>query len=245
MLIQGKAVLVTGAAKGIGRYIAHSFLNSGAKVAIVDLDAKRLRRTLRELRSQSEEVIALEADVRNEGDVAGVVEKVSKRFKRIDVLVNNAGIVPHFAWGVPRWSTVLAMDKDFWANVIDTNLGGTYVCTKQVLPIMEKQRSGHIINLYGAVDVGSVRSCAYAVSKEAIKTFTRYVAEEVRQANVCVLVMSPGGQPIATEDAPEEARQRLPSPEIIAGRFILAASAGMDLSGQLVAFTDGYLEPVQ
>jgi NAD(P)-dependent dehydrogenase (short-subunit alcohol dehydrogenase family) len=189
----------------------------------------------RELREMEADVLPVHVDVRDEGQVEGMVQQALDRFGRIDVLVNDAGIVPHFAWGVPRWARIRDMEKTFWDKVIDTNLGGTMLCTKHVLPHMEERRSGHVINLYGG-GAGS-GAAAYVVSKEAIRVFTRFVAEEEREFNVCVVAISPGGA-IATEDAPEEARRRMPSPESSGNRWVLAAQAGMELSGQLLDLKD-------
>jgi 3-oxoacyl-[acyl-carrier protein] reductase len=132
---------------------------------------------------------------------------------------------------------VRLLDKNFWDSVIQTNLGGTFLCTKYVLPFMEERRSGHIINLWGGGRVQNHGACAYVVSKDAIRTFTRFVAEEEREWNVCVVAFSPK-QAIATEDAPEEARKRLPGPEVLGDGFVLAAQAGMELSGKTVEYKD-------
>ncbi len=145
--------------------------------------------------------------------------------------------------GFPRWPQIRDMDKKFWDQVMDTNVDGTFLCTKHVLPQMEAQRSGHIVNLYGGASVKSLGSCAYVASKEAILAFTRYVAEEERKWNICLLAMTPG-KAVYTEDAPEEARRRLPGPETMGNSFILAAQAGMDLSGNLVIAREGRLEIV-
>jgi NAD(P)-dependent dehydrogenase (short-subunit alcohol dehydrogenase family) len=128
--------------------------------------------------------------------------------------------------------------------VIQTNLGGTFLCTKYVLPFMEAQRSGHVINLWGGGRVQNHGACAYVVSKDAIRTFTRFVAEEEREWNVCVVAISPK-QAIATEDAPEEARKRLPGPEILGDGFVLAAEAGMELSGKTVEHRNGTLVAIE
>ncbi len=234
-----KVTIVTGGAKGIGRYIAHGFAKEGAKVAIADIDTARLEKTHKELESITSEVMSSKLDVRNEEDVRRFMAQVNDRFGQIDVLVNDAAIVPHFNWGVPRWAAIRDMDKGFWDRVIETNLGGTFLCTKHVIPYMEKRRSGHIVNLFGGGrDVGA---CAYVVSKEAIRAFTRMVAEEVRGANICVVSHAPEGA-VATENAPEEARQRLPVVESLGNRFILAAQASMELSGKLLMFSDGRLK---
>ena len=238
-MLEGKVVIVTGGAKGIGRHAAKTFAQEKAKVVIADIDKELLQKTSSEL-GQFTDTLGINVDVRNEDDVRRMVDQVVKRFGQIDVLVNDAAIVPHFAWGIPRWPRIRDMEKDFWDRVIQTNLGGTFLCTKHVLPYMEARRSGHIINLYGGGGVKPPGACAYVVSKEAIRTFTRFAAEEVRESNVCVVTMSPG-VPIATEGAPEEALRRLPGPEILGNGFVLAAQLPMDLSGQMFAYQDGKL----
>ena len=238
-MLEGKVVIVTGGAKGIGRHAAKTFAQEKAKVVIADIDKELLQKTSSEL-GELTDTLGINMDVRNEDDVRRMVDQVVKRFGQIDVLVNDAVIVPHFAWGIPRWPRIRDMEKDFWDRVIQTNLGGTFLCTKHVLPYMEARRSGHIINLYGGGGVKPPGACAYVVSKEAIRTFTRFAAEEVRESNVCVVTMSPG-VPIATEGAPEEALRRLPGPEILGNGFVLAAQLPMDLSGQMFSYQDGKL----
>ncbi|MFQ5804810.1 MAG: SDR family NAD(P)-dependent oxidoreductase [Candidatus Methylomirabilales bacterium] len=238
-MLEGKVVIVTGGAKGIGRHAAKTFAQEKTKVVIADVDRERLQKTSSEL-GRLTDTLGINVDVRNEDDVRKMVDQVAERFGQIDVLVNDAAIVPHFAWGIPRWPRIRDMEKDFWDRVVQTNLGGTFLCTKYVLPHMEARRSGHIINLYGGGGLKPPGSCAYVVTKEAIRTFTRYVAEEVRESNVCVVTMSPR-VPIATEGAPDEALRRLPGPEILGNGFVLAAQLPMDLSGEIFAYKDGKL----
>ena len=238
-MLEEKVVIVTGGARGIGRHAAKTFAQEKSKVVIADIDKEWLEKTSSEL-GQLTETLAINADVRNEEDIKKMVDQVANRFGRIDVLVNDAAIVPHFAWGIPRWPPIRDMGKEFWDRVMQTNLGGTFLCTKHVLSHMEARKSGHIINLYGGGGIKPPGACAYVVTKDAIRTFTRYVAEEVRESNVCVVILSPG-VPIATEGAPEEARQRLPGPEILGNGFVLAAQLPMDLSGQIFSYKDGKL----
>jgi 3-oxoacyl-[acyl-carrier protein] reductase len=242
-MLQGKIVIVTGGAKGIGRYAAHTLAQAGGSVVIVDVDVERLHKTLSELRDLKFEAWALAADVRHEDEVRRMVHQVVDRYGQIDVLVNDAGIVPHFNWGIPRWPRVRFMTKDFWDSVIQTNLGGTFLCTKYVVPFMEARRAGNIVNLWGGGRAENHGAAAYVVSKDAIRTFTRFVAEEEREWNVCVVAFSPK-QAIATEDAPEEARKRLPGPEFLGNGFVLAAQAGMELTGKTVEHRDGNLVAV-
>ncbi|TMA13433.1 MAG: SDR family oxidoreductase [Deltaproteobacteria bacterium] len=238
-MLEGKVVIVTGSGKGIGRHAAKTFAQEKAKVVVADVNQEWTERTAREL-SPLTETLAVDVDVRSEDAVKRMVDQVMRRFGQIDVLVNDAAIVPHFAWGIPRWPRIRDMEKDFWDRVIQTNLGGTFLCTKHVLPHMEAKRSGHIINLYGGGGIKPAGSCAYVVTKEAIRTFTRYVAEEARDSNVCVVTFSPR-VPIVTEGAPDEALKRLPGPEILGNGFVLAAQLAMESSGQIFAFQEGRL----
>jgi NAD(P)-dependent dehydrogenase (short-subunit alcohol dehydrogenase family) len=235
--MEGKVVLVTGASMGIGRHAARTFAQEGAKVAVADIAP--LDKVDAELGELGADVLTINADVRREARVKAMVDRVIRRFGRIDVLVNNAAIVTHFMWGIPRWPRIPDLDKSFWDKVINTNLTGTFLCTKHVLPHMESQRSGHIINLHGGGGVGTT-AAAYSVSKDAIRTFTRFAAGEVRDSNVRVVIVSPGSA-IATENAPEEARRRMPGPESLENVFVLAAQVGMDLSGQVLQLKDGKL----
>jgi NAD(P)-dependent dehydrogenase (short-subunit alcohol dehydrogenase family) len=147
--MQGRVVIVTGGAKGIGRHAAHTLAKAGAKVVLADADAERLHKTAAEIHQLGSEVLAVPTDVRDEKDVRHLVYKVADRFGQIDALINDAGIVPHFNWGIPRWPRVRNLSYDFWNAVIQTNLGGTFLCSKYVLPFMEKRRSGNIVNLWG------------------------------------------------------------------------------------------------
>ncbi len=241
--MQGKVVMVTGGAKGIGRYAAHTLAKAGAKVALADTDVERVNKTLSEIRELKAEALAVPTDVRNENDVRRMVHEVINRFGQIDALINDAGIVPHFNWGIPRWPRVRFLSKDFWDNVIQTNLGGTFLCSKYVVPFMEERRWGNIVNLWGGGRPENHGAAAYVVSKDAIRTFTKYLAEEEREWNVCVVAFSPK-QAIATEDAPEEARKRLPGPQSLGNGFVLAAQAGMELTGKTVEHRDGKLVAV-
>src|SRR5437588_5672765 len=234
-MLENQVVVVTGASKGIGRYISHTFAQAGAKLVLADVDS--LDNVVREVKEMEAEVLPVAADVRDESQMAALMDRAASQFGKIDVLVNNAGIVPHFAWGVQRWPRVRDIEKSFfWDTVLATNLGGTFLGTKHALRHMEERGSGHIINLYGG-GAGS-GAAAYVVSKEAIKVFTRFVAEEERDHNIVVVAISPGGA-IATENAPEEARARMPGPESSGNRWVLAAQVGIDMSGQLLDLKDG------
>src|SRR5437899_385137 len=148
MALDGKIVIITGSASGIGRWTAKQFGEAGAKVVVADV--KPLDTVSADLQALEVEHLAVPTNVRDEASVKALMEKTMEKFGRIDVLHNNAAIVTHFQWaGVQRWPRVRDMDKEFWDKIIDTNLGGCFLCSKHVLPYMEAQRSGHIINTLG------------------------------------------------------------------------------------------------
>ena len=238
-MMQSQVILVTGAARGIGRYIAGTFAKEGARLAVSDIES--LDTVSIELREMGVEVLPVIADVRDEDQVSAMMRQVIDHFGRIDTLVNNAGIVTHFSWS-PRWPRIRDMDLSFWNNILATNLGGTFLCTKHVLPHMEAQRSGHVINLYGGTDPQQMGTgaCVYSVSKDAIRTFTGFVAEEERESNICVVAVAPGSA-IATEEAPEEVRRTLPGPDFVGNGFVLASQLDMEHTGQLLQLKDDQL----
>lgn len=238
-MLQGKVVVITGSGQGIGKHGAKTFAQQKAKVVIADFNEELAKKTAAEIGEVSE-ALAVKTDVRDEASVRSMIEQALKRFGQIDVLINNAAIVPHFAWNIPRWPLIADMPKEFWDRVIHTNLYGTFFGTKHVIPHMKQRKSGHIINLYGGGGLRPGGAATYMVTKDGIRTFTRYVAEEVRDDNICVVTFSPR-VPIATETAPDEARKRLPGPEVLGQGFVLAAQLPMEQSGKCFAHDNGKL----
>ena len=238
-MLEGKVVVITGSGQGIGKHAARTFAQEKAKVVIADFNLDLAKKTAAEI-DASTESIAIDTDVRSEDSVKKMIDEVIHRCGQIDIMMNNAAIVPHFAWNIPRWPLIADMQVDFWNRVIHTNLYGTFFGTKHVIPHMAKRKSGHIINLYGGGGVRPGGAATYMVTKDGIRTFTRYVAEEVRDDNICVVTFSPR-VPIATETAPEEALKRLPGPEILGRGFVLCAQLPMAQSGKCFAYENGKL----
>jgi len=270
MAVEGKVVVITGGAKGIGRWVATTFASAGARLAIADIAP--LETVVSEVEALGSEVLAVRTDVGIEDDVRSLMNQVYLRYGRIDVLVNDAGIVTHFHEGAPRWPRIRDMDLSFFDKVMHTNLGGTFLCTKHVLPYMESLNGGHIIN-FGQGTLSAERrggqpnigTCVYGVSKISIRAFTRFVAEEEREFNICVVSMGPGGgsgqeaRPresgpgipgggggIVTEDSPSWARlsTRATPVETVDDRYVLAADAPMEFSGHQITARDGNLSIV-
>ena len=238
-MLKGKVVVITGSGQGIGKHAARTFAQEKATVVIADFNLDLAKKTAAEI-GASTESIAIDTDVRSEDSVKKMIDEVIHRCGQIDIMMNNAAIVPHFAWNIPRWPLIADMQVDFWNRVIHTNLYGTFFGTKHVIPHMAKRKSGHIINLYGGGGVRPGGAATYMVTKDGIRTFTRYVAEEVRDDNICVVTFSPR-VPIATETAPEEALKRLPGPEILGRGFVLCAQLPMAQSGKCFAYENGKL----
>lgn len=238
---ESKVVIITGSAGGIGRYVARTFAQEHAKVVVCDI--KPLDNVSKDLETLETDYLAVPTDVTDEESVRNLVDTVMSRYGRIDVLDNNAAIVTHFQWGGPVWPRIAAaLDPSFWDKVIRTNLGGTFNCTRFVLPHMEAQRSGHIINMMGGSN--AVGGSPYSVSKEAIRQFTHHIALEEKEFNICAVAIGPnppGITGIATEDAPEEAQARMRNVEVVGNRFVLAALAPMELSGKRIDVQAGKL----
>ena len=238
-MLQDKVVVITGSGQGIGKHAAKTFAQEKAKVVIADFNEELAKKTAEEI-GRLTDSMAVHVDVRNEDSVKKLFGEAIERFGQIDVLINNAAIVPHFAWNIPRWPLIADMPVEFWDRVIRTNLYGTFFGAKHVIPHMAKRKSGHIINLYGGGGVKPGGAGTYMVTKDGIRTFTRYVAEEVRDSNICVVTFSPR-VPIATETAPDEALKRLPGPDILGRGFVLAAQLPMEQSGKCFAHENGKL----
>ncbi len=236
--LDGKIVVITGSAGGIGRHVAKTYAEAGASVVVADV--KPLNTVSAELKALGAEHLAVPTDVSDPGSARQLMDRTVERFGRIDVLHNNAAIVTHFHWGIPHWPRIRDLEPDFWNRVIQTNLGGTFLCSKYALPYMEAQRSGHIVNTMGDSDPRRVGAAPYSVSKHAILRFTQFLAEEEREYGICVVAMSPGGR-IATEEASPEAQAQWPGVESVGDRYVYAAQADLGLSGHLVEVEDGEL----
>ena len=184
--LAGKSVLVTGGSRGIGRAIVELFADEGANVtffykgnaaAAQDVVAKR--------REAGRDVHAVQADVTDAAACNAAVERLTERTERIDVLVNNAGVI--------RDNPLAALDDDDIRTVLDTNVGGVFNVTRAVVPYMVMQRAGTIVNLSSvAGDKGGRGQTNYAASKGAVNAFTRALAVELAPRGIRVNAVAPG-----------------------------------------------------
>lgn len=169
----GKTVLVTGAAGGLGRVIAETFLNAGANVAICDVNQTRLSSVEEEWsKTHAGKFLSQKADVTDESSLKALVDAIVSKFGRLDVLVNNAGVMDDF-------TPVGACSKSVWDRVIGINLTGTYLATKIAVNQMEAQepKGGSIINIGSNASYRGMSSgVAYTVSKAGVVGLTKNTA---------------------------------------------------------------------
>src|SRR3989339_424014 len=181
MSLKNKVILVTGASRGIGKAIAERFSNEGAIAIITSRNLKEIKDVSKRIKNS----FPVELDVADKKSVKSAVQKIISRFKRIDILINNAGIVDY--------GTLLDVDYEHIDSQISTNLLGTIYCTKEVLRYMAAEKSGIIINIgSGSGKKGAAETSVYCASKFGVTGFTESIAEEFRHHNIKVHLINPG-----------------------------------------------------
>jgi len=187
--LTGKVALITGAGRGFGRAIALAFMREGARVAANYLGSRAgAEEVVAEADRLGAEAIALRGDVAREDDVRALIAATLDRFGRLDVLVNNAGIMVR--------GPLLRMPDDQCRRMFDINVMGTLLCSRHALPPMIEQKGGRIINLSSQLAqraVGGGGFAAYAATKGAIESLTRALAAEVGVHGITVNAIAPGG----------------------------------------------------
>jgi NAD(P)-dependent dehydrogenase (short-subunit alcohol dehydrogenase family) len=180
---EGRSVIVTGGAAGIGKAAAGSFAALGATVLVVDVspDAEVVAEAL------GGSSFAVHADVTRPADVAAMVEACLERCGRVDVLVNVAG-------GFPRRTATWELADEDWDAVVDLNLRSVFLCSKAVLPEMIRRRSGRIVNVSSGAGrtTTHVTGAHYAAAKAGVLGFTRHLAREVGEHGITVNAVAPG-----------------------------------------------------
>ena len=185
-MLKNKNAVVTGATRGIGREIAFTFAENGANVAInyrtLNEDVERL---IEELKSYGTNIVAVKCDISDEEEVKNFIAESKKQLGSIDILINNAGIT--------KDGLLMRMKEKDFSDVLDVNLKGTFITTREAASIMMKQRHGKIINISSVVGViGNAGQCNYAASKAGVIGFSKSVARELASRNITVNVVAPG-----------------------------------------------------
>lgn len=182
-----KTVLITGGSRGIGKAVAMKFAENGYQIIINYVsdktDTEQLKKEL--LQAGAADILLIKADVSNSEDVKNMVKESIEKFEKIDVLVNNAGIT--------KDNLLMRMSEEEFDKVIQINLKGTYLVTKEVTRYMMKKKKGSIVNLASVVGVaGNAGQCNYAASKAGIIGFTKSVAKELASRNIRANAVAPG-----------------------------------------------------
>lgn len=241
--LDGKAVLVTGASKGIGRAIALMMGQEGARVAINYLQNTEAAQSVAdEIATFGGDTMLVQGDV-SQGDVArNTVKKVASTWGRLDVLVNNAGIT--------RDRSFRRLSDDEWHEVISNNLNSVYYTTSAATPIMIEQQYGRIINISSFVgQAGNFGQANYAASKGGIIAFTKTVAIELAKYNITINALAPGFTLTdmlakVPDNVQEQIKARIPmgrfgQPEEIAKAVLFLAADGDYITGQQINVNGG------
>jgi 3-oxoacyl-[acyl-carrier protein] reductase len=184
--LQDKVALVTGGGRGIGKAVATAYAREGAKVVICARTGSEIEQAVDEIRALNGQCEGWPCDVSMEEPVKDLVAKAQQRFGRIDVLVNNAGVMTR-----PVPTTELEVRK--WDYTIAVNLRGPFLLTQAVLPIMMRQRSGSIVNVSSSLGRNAYANfIAYATSKWGLEGFTQTLAAEARSYDIRVNSVEPG-----------------------------------------------------
>ena len=237
--MKGLVAIVTGSSRGLGRAIAKEYSAEGAKVVVCARQRSpvglpgTIQETAQAIREAGGEVFPVECDVSNEDQVQEMVRKVKERYGQIDVLVNNAG-------AMVLGETILEIDSARWDQVMLVNVRGPYLCSRAVLPIMMEQRRGSIVNIGSRMgnDHRAGGGVLYSSSKAAIHMFSFCLADEVREYNIAVNILSPGS--LRSEGAAaipwtqRDWHERVDPAEVGPSAVYLALQDAQSMTGQLV-----------
>ncbi|ORJ59250.1 SDR family NAD(P)-dependent oxidoreductase [Geothermobacter hydrogeniphilus] len=197
-----RVVLITGAGRGIGAAIARRFAAEGARLALVDVNAGQLQSFAAELEADGCQVLPISADITDKARVEQLMAEVTGHFGRLDVLVNNAGII--------RDGFISKISEQDWDQVIDVNLKGAFLCCQAAFPTLKAQQYGKIVNIVSRAWLGNIGQANYSASKGGLVSLTRTLALEFARFQINVNAVAPGliDTPMS-QSMPEEARARL------------------------------------
>lgn len=185
-ILQDKVAVITGAAQGMGKAIAQQFLESGALVAICDINEQSIRQTATDLTVDQSRIYSQQVDVSDYQNFALFIGNVLRKFQKIDILVNNAGII--------RPTRLENIDVEEWKNILDVNVNGVFYGIKLVLPHMMKANYGRIINMASIAgrSVSTQGGAHYTASKAAVLGITRATAKEMGKYSITSNAICPG-----------------------------------------------------
>jgi len=240
-----RVVVITGGSKGIGRSVALRFAEEGARIILAhyDADESAAQETLNILDSKGVTAEAHKIDVSSFESVGGWFEKILKRFERVDVLINNAGIT--------RDTLLMRMNEEDWDAVLGVNLKGVFNCTHAVIRSMIKERRGRIVNISSVVgQIGNAGQANYAASKAGVMGLTKTTARELAGRGITVNGVAPGFidtemTAVLSDKVKENFLRQIPmgrmgtSEEVAEAVYWLCSDAASYITGQIIHINGG------
>ncbi|WP_182201096.1 glucose 1-dehydrogenase [Paraliobacillus salinarum] len=185
MRLNEKVAIVTGSGNGIGKAIATRFANEGAKIVIADFDQEALEKTVEELKAANADVIGINVNVAKEEDVQKMVDETVEKFGKVDVLVNNAGVLDNI-------QAAANVEDAVWNRVMDINVGGVMRTMRKIIPTFVAQGGGTIVNMASlAALTGGRAGLTYTAAKHAVAGMTKNVASHYGQQGVRANAIAP------------------------------------------------------
>lgn len=184
MRFEGKVAIVTGSGKGIGKTIIQRLAQEGALVTVTDLNKDTCEETALEINQSGGKAIAVEGDVSKAEDAKTIIEKTIEAYGRIEILINNAGIV--------KDKLITEMEEQDWDQVVDVCLKGAFLCSKNAAPYMIEQNYGKIVNIASRAHFGNPGQANYSSAKAGVIGLTRSLSKELGKHNINVNAIAPG-----------------------------------------------------
>jgi NAD(P)-dependent dehydrogenase (short-subunit alcohol dehydrogenase family) len=242
--LSGKVAVVTGAGRGMGRYMALDLARFGADLVLCSRTLSELEQVRGEVEALGRKALVVTTDVGQIAEIERMTEMAVERFGRIDILVNNAGM------NIPQWAEEAT--EEAWDRIMNINVKGVFFCAQTVGKVMIRQQKGKIINISSqSGSVGLIKRSAYCSSKGAVNQLTRVLALEWGKHNVCVnalaptFVETPMTRPMLQEKSFRDyvmgniVLGRLCKPEDLTGGLIFLASDASDMVTGHILHIDG------
>jgi len=248
-LLEGRRVLVTGGARGLGYAFAQAIALAGARVVIADVLAGRVQQAACELNERGLDVSGITLDLANPDSIDACMERTVKRLGGLDGLVNNASITNSGGKSCEQ------LDIETWDQVMQVNVRGTWLMTRAALPALRESGRGAVINLASDTPLwGAPNLLAYVASKGAVIAMTRSLARELGNANITVNAIAPGLVLVEATAYVPEARHRLYTeqraiqrpqlPDDVSGAVLFALSdLSRFITGQTLPVNGGFVMP--
>jgi NAD(P)-dependent dehydrogenase (short-subunit alcohol dehydrogenase family) len=242
--LKDKVAIITGAGRGMGAEIARTFAQNGVKVVLNDLISESLEGVCNDIAASGGHAVYRTGDISREADVVALVKFALNEFKTVHIMINNAGIL--------RPTRIENITTEEYDRVVDVSMKSCFLCSREVIPILKKQRWGRIINMSSSAgrSVSTLGGCHYTAAKAGMLGLTRAIAKEIAPFNITVNAVCPGlidTEMVRRDVAPEKLRRyldsfpipRLGTPEEVAQTFLFLASeeaayitgASIDING--------------